>query len=179
MKTLYVVRHCKAEGQPASAALTPEGMQQAEALAAFLADKGVERIVSSPFLRARLSIEPLARRLRLEVQEDPRLGERVLASGDLPDWLERLRESFTDLDLRLPGGETSREAMARAAAAVDDALAAGAGTTVLVTHGNLMTLLLKRFDDRIGFAQWGALTNPDLFRLTFGDEGVQLERLWQ
>lgn len=178
MKTLYVVRHCKAEGQPVSAPLTPEGARQAETLAEMLVDKGVERIVSSPFLRARQTAAPLARRLGLEVEEDPRLGERVLAEGDLPDWREDLRRSFDDLDLRLPGGESSREAMARAAAAVEDALA-GAEVTVMVTHGNLMALLLKRFDDRFGFAQWAGLTNPDLFRLTFGEAGVHLERLWQ
>ena len=39
-------------------------------------------------------------------------------------------------------------------------------TTLLVTHGNLMTLLLKRFNDRIGFPEWQQLTNPDIYRIT-------------
>lgn len=179
MKQLYVVRHCKAEGQPVEAPLTAVGRQQADALADRLASAGVGRIVSSPFLRAQQSIEPLARRLGLPVELDSRLGERVLAEGDLPDWQERMRASFADLDLSLPGGESSRVAMARASAAVDEALAGDAGVTVLVTHGNLMTLLLRRFDDQFGYDRWAALTNPDLFRLSFSDKGVHLERLWQ
>jgi broad specificity phosphatase PhoE len=42
--------------------------------------------------------------------------------------------------------------------------------TLLVTHGNLMTLLLKRFDDRIGFAKWQPLTNPDVYSISFSAE---------
>jgi broad specificity phosphatase PhoE len=41
-----------------------------------------------------------------------------------------------------------------------------ASATLLVTHGNLMALLLKNFDDRIGFAEWQQLTNPDVYRIS-------------
>lgn len=172
--TLYVVRHCKAAGQEPEAPLTEEGRRQAEALAAFLADKEIDLIVSSPYQRARQSIQPLADRLGLPILEDERLGERVLAEGPLPDWLGDLQRSFADPDLRLPGGETGREAMARAAAAVDAVLATGAKAPVIVTHGNLMTLLLRRFDERFGFAEWKALTNPDVYLVT-----DRVERVWQ
>jgi 2,3-bisphosphoglycerate-dependent phosphoglycerate mutase len=175
MTRLYVVRHCQATGQAPEAPLTPEGRQQAERLADFLADKGADCLVSSPFVRAQATIAPLAARLGLKVAVDDRLGERVLAGGELPDWRAKLEQTFADLDLALPGGESSRTAMARAAAAVDAVLATGARCAVIVTHGNLMALLLKRFDDRIGFAHWAALTNPDVFVI----ESNRVERIWQ
>jgi 2,3-bisphosphoglycerate-dependent phosphoglycerate mutase len=118
-------------------------------------------------------VAPLARRLGLPIREDGRLGERVLAAADLPDWLTHLERAFADPDLRLPGGETSREAAARAAAAVAAALASGARTPLIVTHGNLMTLLLQRFDHQYGFAQWQALSNPDVYLVT-----DRVERIW-
>jgi broad specificity phosphatase PhoE len=34
----------------------------------------------------------------------------------------------------------------------------------VVTHGNLLTLLLRHFDGRSGFETWPALKNPDVFR---------------
>ena len=37
--------------------------------------------------------------------------------------------------------------------------------TVLVTHNNLMALLLKHFDNAVGFAEWRNLTNPDVYRV--------------
>lgn len=178
-KTLYIVRHCKATGQQADASLTPEGEEQASMLAHFLADAKIERIVSSPFARAIQSIEPLAQRLGLEIETDARLIERVLGSGALADWRTSLQETFVDLDLRFEGGESSRAAMQRAVAAVQDILQHNCQTTAIVSHGNLSTLLLRHFDDRIGFATWEAMTTPDVFRVVIAESGATVERVWQ
>ena len=187
MSRIYVVRHCKAAGQEPEAPLTPEGEQQAHsladflsgqqagALADFLADQPIDYIVSSPFRRAQATIAPLAERLGLPVHLDDRLGERVLSAGPLPDWQERLHASFADPDLTLEGGESGRAAMARASAAVDAVQATGAQAPVIVTHGNLMALLLRRFDERFGFEAWAALTNPDVFVI----EGATVRRIWR
>lgn len=179
MKKLYVVRHCRAEGQHPDAGLTGEGCAQAEALADFLADRGIQRIVSSPFRRALQSVAPLAERLRLQVETDERLVERILSHEDLPDWPDRLRETFEDLDLSFRGGESSRVAIGRAASVVHDILEDRAATTALVTHGNLMTLLLKSFDDRFGFDDWKKLTNPDVFCVIVEREKAVVERVWR
>jgi 2,3-bisphosphoglycerate-dependent phosphoglycerate mutase len=165
MKTLYLVRHCQAEGQEANAPLTPEGVAQSNGLADLLANADIERIISSPYTRATQTILPLSRRLNLAVELDARLVERVLCSDSLPDWQEHLHASFADLDLRLEGGESSRDAMQRAVAVVTEIQRHGAQTALLVTHGNLMALLLKHFDESIGFAEWRALSNPDVYRV--------------
>jgi 2,3-bisphosphoglycerate-dependent phosphoglycerate mutase len=177
VKTLYVVRHCKAEGQEADAPLTPEGHVQANRLADALAGANIERIISSPYRRATESIAPLAQRLGLEVELDVRLVERALCAGSPPDWQERLRASFADPELAFEGGESSREAMQRAVAVVTELQRHSASRTVLVTHGNLMTLLLKHFDDSIGFAKWSALSNPDVYRVAL-TRPFPIERFW-
>jgi 2,3-bisphosphoglycerate-dependent phosphoglycerate mutase len=176
-KRLYLVRHCRAEGQATERPLTAEGRTQAAALADFLVGAGVDRIVSSPFLRARQSIEPLARRLGMEIETDPRLCERALGNTG-PDWLDCLRATFDDFDLCFPAGESSRVAMVRAMAAAEDALRYPAAATILVTHGNLMTLLLQHFDPRFGFDNWRRLTHPDVFRLVVTDTSAVVERIW-
>lgn len=165
MKTLYVVRHCKAKGQEADAPLTREGVAQSKSLADSLSTATIERIISSPYKRATQSIAPLAQRLNLAIELDMRLVERVLCSSPRPDWQELLYASFLDLDLSVEGGESSREAMQRAVAVVTDIQRHSAQNTLLVTHGNLMALLLKHFDDAIGFAEWRALSNPDVYRI--------------
>jgi 2,3-bisphosphoglycerate-dependent phosphoglycerate mutase len=177
MKTLYVVRHCKAEGQEADAPLTPEGVAQANSLAALLATANIERIVSSPYVRATQTIAPLARRFSLAVELDVRLVERVLCAGSRADWQELLCASFADLDLSFEGGESSRSAMQRAVAVVTEIQRHSAQSTLLVTHGNLMALLLKHFDDSIGFAEWCALSNPDVYRVVL-TEPFSIRRLW-
>src|SRR5262245_33430887 len=117
-KTLYLVRHCKATSQEPEAVLTGEGYLQATQLAEQLAALPIKRIISSPFVRARQSIAPLAEQLGLPIATDERLAERVLAPGDLLNWLAALKTSFEDIDRCLAGGESSRAAMQRASEVV-------------------------------------------------------------
>ncbi|HEY3368455.1 MAG TPA: hypothetical protein VGK74_25655 [Symbiobacteriaceae bacterium] len=45
-----------------------------------------------------------------------------------------------------------------------------------------MALMLKRYDDRFGFDEWAALTNPDVYRITLSDvagPAPRLERIWR
>ncbi|OKH42549.1 histidine phosphatase family protein [Nostoc calcicola FACHB-389] len=177
MKTLYIVRHCQAVGQEPNAPLTSEGYVQAIALTDFLFDFGIERVISSPFTRAYQSIAPLTERLSLSIEIDKRLAERVLCATPLADWRERLAQSFTNLDLCLDGGESSRDAMARGIAVVDEALQQKANTIAIVTHGNLMALILKHFDDRIGYPEWQKLSNPDVYRVQFLNGATDVERM--
>lgn len=139
---------------------------------------GLEHIVSSPFARAIQSIEPLARSLGIPIEIDPRLAERVLSAEPLPNWPESLRATFDDPELSFPGGESGRAATERAMAAAHDALSSGR-TTALVSHGNLVTLLLRHVDSRIGFDAWSRLTNPDIFRVTLEVTSVSVERVWR
>ncbi|CAG7647864.1 hypothetical protein PAESOLCIP111_05478 [Paenibacillus solanacearum] len=181
MRKIYVIRHAKAEGQASDAPLTEVGVKQAEALAEFLADQQIDAIVSSPFARAYRTIEPLAARLRLPVATDERLAERVLSAHPYPDWRERLRTTYDDLDLCFEGGESSRTAMRRAADVVEDALGCGHRHIAIVSHGNLISLLLQHYDKRIGFAAWAAMTNPDVYELSFDDplpHPPVIRRLW-
>jgi 2,3-bisphosphoglycerate-dependent phosphoglycerate mutase len=173
VQTVYLVRHCRATGQAPDAPLTEEGLVQAERLADFLVPLAPDRIVSSPFRRAIQSVEPLAARLGLAIETDDRLRERAL--GTAPgDWEEHLRRSFDEVDRVLEGGESTRDAAARGAAAIADVLASAAAATVVACHGNLSTLILRHFDGRAGVEEWRAMTNPDVFRIVDG----RPERIW-
>lgn len=177
-RSLYLVRHCQAVGQAPDAPLTPEGAAQAVVLADLLAPVGIERIVASPYRRACDSVMPLAARLGLPVEADDRLIERVLSPTPLADWRAHLQTSFDDLDYCLPGGESSRDAATRGLAALHDAQSPPARATVIVTHGNLLALLLRQFDTRVGFAAWVALSNPDVYRVDPAEPHQPLARLW-
>jgi 2,3-bisphosphoglycerate-dependent phosphoglycerate mutase len=177
-KRLFLVRHCEPTGQDAAAPLTAAGETQAVLLADYLEMVGVDLLVSSPYTRARQSIAPLARRLGLVVEIDDRLAERVLSAQPLAQWREAIRQTFDDLDLAWPGGESSRTAMARGRAAIDALLARPECTPVAVTHGNLMTLILRSFAPQFGFQTWECLSNPDVYCLAVQAERVEMSRIW-
>ena len=175
MKMLYLVRHCSATGQEPDAKLTDSGYQQAKELASFFKDIKINHIISSPFTRAQQSIQPTAQSKNISITIDGNLAERTLSSANLPNWLELLEETFFDLDLKFDGGESSREATNRALTVVNKT----PNNCILVTHGNLMSLMLKHFDDSVGFQEWKSLSNPDVYLLTIVNNESTIEHLWK
>jgi 2,3-bisphosphoglycerate-dependent phosphoglycerate mutase len=174
---LYLVRHCQARGQEPDAPLTEIGQQQAISLAGWLRDVSIGCIISSPFVRAYQSIVPLSEHLGLTIEVNDQLVERVLSPVPLDNWRQRLAETFIDLDLSFEGGESSRTAMMRGVSVVNQAMQQTVDPIVLVTHGNLMTLILKHFSERVGYAEWENLQNPDVYCIQFSGEGTFTERM--
>ena len=183
MKRVYLVRHCSAAGQAPDRPLTAEGEAQAMQLAAFLAPMGITRIVSSPFLRAVESIAPLAARQGLPLETDERLAERVLSTEPLNDWEQAMRTSYLEVDRALPGGETTRDALARGVAAIEALLSHRAERTVAVSHGNLLSLLLGHYGlhrgGLAGYEAWRSLSNPDVYELIDERGERRVRRIWE
>jgi 2,3-bisphosphoglycerate-dependent phosphoglycerate mutase len=96
----------------------------------------------------------------------------------MDNWLDCLQQTFSDFELVFDGGESSGQAMKRAVAALDEVFALKRGSAVVVTHGNLMTLLLRHFDERFGFEAWAALTNPDVYLVTMNGSESTMKRVW-
>jgi len=174
-QVLYLVRHCQATGQEPDAPLTETGKQQAIALADCLGVVSIGRIISSPFVRSYQSAIPLSERLGLTIEVDERLIERVLSPVPLDDWRRRLAETFVDLDLSFEGGESSRMAMMRGVEVVHQVTEQTTKPVIIVTHGNLMTLILKYFDEQVGYEEWENLQNPDVYCVKFGDESIEVD----
>lgn len=86
---LYVARHGKAGNRDKwpddqdLRPLTKAGRRQAEALADSLAALGITRIVSSPAVRCRQTVEPLGLHLRLPVDLSDAIGEGAPAEESL------------------------------------------------------------------------------------------------
>ena len=176
--TFVVVRHCLAAGQEPTAGLTKAGVAQARRLAVFLADYPIDFIVTSGYARAYRTIEPYAERSGLPIQQDDRLNERVLASNPIANWEQVVRQSFDDPDLRAPGGESGAEVLRRAHAALHDIQ--GRTLPLLVSHGNLVAILLHAVDAGFGYQGWKSLTNPDVYLLSgFATPRPRAKRIWR
>ncbi len=178
-KNIYIIRHCKAEGQVPDASLTEEGFIQAKELAKSLSDLKVDRIISSPFVRAIQTIKLFAENKDIDIEVDSRLAERVLSTNFLTDWMEKLEETFDDMDLKFEGGESSNEAAKRIVEVIDEIVVSGTEDTVIVSHGGIisLSLLLNVYDKSFGFEQWMSLRNPDVYHLKVTETGAAFNRL--
>ncbi|WP_258311586.1 histidine phosphatase family protein [Terrilactibacillus laevilacticus] len=158
---------------------TTLGRQQARRLADLFPKKKIDHVITSPYKRALQSIEPLAERKSLKINIDNRLVERKLSNQDLPDWLEKLEASFNNMNVYYSGGESSREAMNRGMGVINDILKESYQSTIVVTHGNLMALIIRYFQRDFGFEGWLNLSNPDVFLITITDQNVVITREWE
>ncbi|PLT28245.1 histidine phosphatase family protein [Peribacillus deserti] len=178
-KKIYLVRHAKAEGQPFESPLTELGRVQGEKLVQFFDSIPIDRVISSPFTRAIETIDPLARERGLKVEIDDRLSERVLSSAMADNWQELLRASFLDMESTLEGGESNISGLKRVQSLLEEITASDHQTIVLVSHGNLSTLLLHHFDKRYGFEDLMKMSNPDVFEISISADSAEVRRIWQ
>ena len=165
-------------GQQSNAKLTTKGLQQSIELADFLEDKDIQCIFTSSYMRAYESIKPLADRLHMPVYTDNRLVERLLSQNNLDNWQLHLENSFNDLEVVLEGGESSRQAMERGVAAIKEYLMGDENTFAVVTHGNLLALIVNYYQPLFGFYEWKQLSNPDVFQIDFENDVVSIQRIW-
>lgn len=185
MTTVYFVRHAHSPWVPdreAERPLSEEGRDAATQVAELLADATIDGVVSSPYARARETVEPLADRHGLDVEVDAGFRERRLTDGPV----ETIGETFEsavaavweDWSFAWPDGESSLDAQRRGLDALDRVLSRYDDCSVVVgTHGQLLTTLLNHFDDRFDEAFWEDLTTPDVYEAEFADgELLSVER---
>ena len=177
MTTIYFLRHAEKlwgnHFDPAlrhqNEPLSPIGLQTAERLVSYFADKPIAAIYISQYLRTRQTIEPTARRLQIEPVIDPRLNEMDNGLFDgMTD--EAIQQTYPDVwqayierksDFRFPEGETGEEVRQRISAFLDDKRQQHADEQIIaVAHDGLIRLLMctilglpvtKRWDFRIDF----------------------------
>ncbi|MEU2616685.1 histidine phosphatase family protein [Streptomyces sp. NPDC007157] len=141
--------------------LTALGERQAAALPEALAGEDIEVLYVSTLTRTQLTAAPLAaaRGLAPIVRD----GIREVSAGDLellPGHSERgqeyMRTVFAwaagDTALRMPGGETGDEALARYDAVIAEAAASGARTVAAVSHGAAIRLWTTARADNVDVA---------------------------
>lgn len=179
MKSLYFVRHCQAAGQERDAPLTEQGRADAGRLVPFFREKEIAGVYSSPFVRAIETIRPYAEAAGRRIVTDERLVERVLSSSYMEDWMTQLEATYHHLDLRFPGGESSREATDRAMQFISWLCGQPGSNFVVVTHGALLSLILMHVDPSMGFHTWRGMGNPDVYILRLQEGQAQVQHCWE
>jgi 2,3-bisphosphoglycerate-dependent phosphoglycerate mutase len=172
---IVLVRHAQSmpskEIPEADWPLSPLGIWQAQQLAHTLKRWKIDAIFSSPYARAKATVEPYARVAGLRVRVTMALRERKLTEESRDDWLALLQTSWADFSFTLPRCESSADCQRRMHAGLAKLAASHRGQTLLVcSHGNAIALFLHGIDDSFGFEAWAARRNPELFRITYDVE---------
>lgn len=178
----YLVRHAHAEWSPdEDRPLSARGRRDALLVADILDPYQIQGVISSPYRRAFQTVEPLARRKNLRIDERAEFRERELGSWTAETFEQAVCRTWDDLDFSYPLGETNREAQKRGVRGIKELLDAGLETPIVIgTHGNLLALILNHFDPKISYSFWSSLTMPDIYCLDVRDHGgVDIKRMWE
>jgi broad specificity phosphatase PhoE len=162
--------------------LSAQGLKDADAVRDSLADRSIDAIYSSPYRRARQTVEPLAAHLALPIVEVWDFRERTLSEGRVPDFQAAARATWEDFLFAHPGGETNAAAQRRGTSALLEIIARHRDSRVVVaTHGTLLTLMLRAFDDAIGVEFWSAISIPDIYLLSLDEANAahSIQRVWR
>ena len=157
---IYLLRHCDKTGEAAEAPLSAKGFAQAKSLVPALAKLGIQRILSSPYLRAQQSVAPFAKAAGLTVETSEALSEWRLAGELRGDWKAVLARGLANPSAKATGGESAAEVWARARP-----LLMAKTPTLLVTHGGWLSVVLGQHGRPRTLEALLALTSPDLFSL--------------
>jgi 2,3-bisphosphoglycerate-dependent phosphoglycerate mutase len=133
-------------GPEADIPLSPRGEQQADELVPALADLPIQRVLVSPYLRARETARRAMGEINLPHTILHPLHERL--SGDWRDWFVTLEDAdacMATWDFRPHGGESILDAVIRALRALHEHEAPQ--NTIVFAHGRLLAGLLTAIDD--------------------------------
>lgn len=188
MKTLiYMVRHGesnKKEGNERTRGLTDKGAADARKVTELLINAEIDTLISSPYVRAVLTIEELAQKIGKDIVviEDLRERDFSIEENDMMDkeLYPAVKMMFSDPYFSFPGGESNMACQERALSVLKDILMKYRGEKIVIgTHGIVMTLMMNYFDPQYGLDFLIHTSKPDVYIMEFDDDTlIDVKRLW-
>lgn len=143
MTVFYLIRHGDIVWAPGDPVLSKLGQTQAEGVGVFLQGKGVQRVYTSPLLRARQTAEIIAITVGAPLAVEARLRER-LNWGDVPGlgwevFAGEFKRGDLDRDYVGLGGVSARQAGERLAQFLEETARIYPEQAIAaVTHGGIL-----------------------------------------
>jgi broad specificity phosphatase PhoE len=180
-RRILLVRHCQSEANAegriegkGDSPLSDEGRRQAELVAAFIAAQALDEatLIASSQARAIATAAAIGEACGWTVTaHEPRIREGELG------WMEDItyaevgrhmaERKVRELDADLHGGESLATVAERVWEALNEAMAAGDGPLVLVSHGYAIQALLRRLDPDVALPRF--IGNGDVVEIWLED----------
>lgn len=171
--TVYFVRHAQPNfhnHDDQSRELTEKGLEDRKRVTAFLMDKHVDAVLSSPFKRAVDTVKDFADQKGLEIQLVEDFRERRVDSQWIEDFDAFARRQWADFDYRYSDGENLGQVQRRNIAALEETLSRYSGKTVVIgSHGTAMSTVLHFYDPSFDYGRFLEIKDrmPWVVKLTF------------
>jgi 2,3-bisphosphoglycerate-dependent phosphoglycerate mutase len=184
---VYFIRHAQADNAVRDGRIRPlteKGMRDRALVTAFLQDKGIDVVLSSPFKRAVDTVADFAmkKNLGIELVEDfrERKSDSDMGRGR-PEFDAFMERQWADFTYTLSDGECLADVRERNIAAFNEALAKYRGKNIVIgTHGTALSAIINYYDKTYGFADFMAMVDvlPWVVKMDFdGEACVGIEKI--
>ena len=173
MTNIYFIRHAEPNYEnydDTLRELTVKGLKDRRLVTAFLADKNIDVVISSPYKRAYDTVYDFAAKqgLNIEIIEDFR--ERKIDSEWITDFNTFCKNQWNDFDYKLTDGESLGEVQHRNIRALNQILEKYSGKNVVIgSHGTALCTIIHYYDNTFGYTEFERIRGlmPWVVQLTF------------
>lgn len=176
MTHIYFVRHAQPNydnHDDLTRELTEKGLQDRTLVTAYLRDKDIHAVISSPFLRSVDTVKDFAGEAGLPITLVEDFRERRVDSGWIEDFNAFARRQWADFTYKLSDGECLAEVQQRNIAALHTVLRDHEGKNVVIgSHGTALSTIVNYYDPSFGYDDFEAIRGlmPWIVHLTFEKE---------
>ena len=151
MTRVFFVRHAEPNYEnhdDMTRELTPKGMEDRKLVTAFLSDKNIDVVLSSPYKRAVDTVADFAEKNGLPIETIDDFRERKVGNGWIEDFTEFSRSQWADFTYKLPEGECIREVQDRNIAALNEVINRYTGKNIVIgSHGTALSTVINYYDN--------------------------------
>ena len=163
MTTIYFVRHAKPDYQNHNdrlRELTEKGLEDSKSVTAFLSDKKIDLILSSPYRRAIDTIKNFADKNEMPILIVDDFRERKVDTAWVDDFESFCKSQWEDFNFKLPGGESLKEVQSRNIRALKKILQKYKGKNIVIgTHGTSLSTIIHYFNPAFGYEDFQEIRN--------------------
>ena len=178
---LYFIRHAETiyrpEDEDFNRPLSEKGIADAKRLIDKFKNIKIEKIYSSPYLRALNTVKGIAEQKELDIEIIDNLRERKVADNYIDDFQTFSTSQWKDFKYSLPGGESLKEVQKRGLKVLNKIIDNHQDEDINIIaggHGTWLGVILNYFDKKYDYDYWKKLKMPDIFLFQCENNDVKL-----
>ncbi len=179
MTPVYFVRHAEPNynnHDDLLRELSAKGLKDRELVTAFLADKGIDAALSSPYKRAIDTIRDFTDSFGLQIEIIDDFQERKVDSEWIEDFVSFSQRQWNDFSYKLSDGECLQEVQDRNVAALRSVLRKYPGKKIVIgSRGTALSIIINYYDNAFGYEDFAKIKSkmPWIVEFAF-DENERL-----
>jgi 2,3-bisphosphoglycerate-dependent phosphoglycerate mutase len=153
--------------------LTEKGLLDRRLVTKYLADKGIDAVLSSPYKRAVDTVQDFADTKAFNIRLIEDFRERKVGNDWIDDFTAYSKKQWADFAYKLTDGESLSEAQERNIKALQSVVNEYAGKNVVVgSHGTALSTIINYFDKSFGYEDFNLILDrmPWVVRFTFNHD---------